>query len=350
MRGRLQVGEARTGHHFGGDGRDGRACRFGDEWHGARCARVGLQHIDVLTLDGELHIDEAADLQRVGERRGFLLQALDHVGAERVRGQGAGGIAGVHARFLNMLHHAGDVHLFAVRDLGIQSSGSRYVSFLDGDDTFCPNRFVCVEGILEADSAVDAVYGDTTVVVEDVSQETSWEDGQYFGVGDPCTGATLLSRLIQSHPWATSAITARRCLLEKTGLFSDKLSVAEDCHLWMRMAAIGNIVHTGFRDPVSVYHRQAESLYRAGVENKSHYSTALQLFYRWLKRRTVRQEISITAKQEITAWIDNSLIQLRSEKRVGMLVRLLTGWIAVAPELTLHRRNASHAIRALLGR
>ena len=253
---------------------------------------------------------------------------------------------------VRLLHHEQRRNrgVSATRNLGIESSDSEYISFLDGDDTFCPNRFDCILSILEADSTIDAVYGDTVVVIEDESQQSTWKEGQYFGVGEACTGPSLLSRLIHSHPWATSAITARRRLLNRTGLFNEALSVAEDCHLWMRMAAIGKIVPNGTSDPVSVYHRQADSLYRVGVDNKWHYSRALQLFYRWLKKQTASDEVLQVARREIGAWLDNAFIQLRSEKRTGMLTRMLVDWTSVAPELTLRRRNLSHVAHALIGR
>lgn len=251
-----------------------------------------------------------------------------------------------------LLRHPGNQNrgVSATRNLGIASSDSRYVTFLDGDDTFCSNRFDCVNSILENDPEVDAVYGDTVVVIEDESQHESWQEGQFFGVGESCRGTTLLKRLIHSKPWATSAITVRRKLFAKTGVFNEQLSVAEDCHLWMRMAAIGNVVPDGSPAPVSVYHRQADSLYRAGVENKWHYSQALRLFYRWLKQQNASPEIVETAQREIAAWLDNTLIQLRFERRTKMLLRMISSWSTAAPGLALRPRNLSHAAHAVFGR
>lgn len=253
---------------------------------------------------------------------------------------------------VRLLHHPGQKNrgVSASRNLGIAASASRYVSFLDGDDTFCANRFQCIDSILEQDPSVDAVYGETVVVIEDDSQNQSWEDGQYFGVGERCTGPELLTRLIHSNPWATSAITTRRELFKKTGVFNEELSIAEDCHLWMRMAAVGKVVPDGVTEPVSVYHRQAQSLYRAGVDNKWHYSQALRMFYRWVKEETDQAEMVRMVRREITDWLDNTFIQLRSERRTGTLLKMMRDWLIAAPELTARSRNVSHALHALAGR
>ncbi len=60
--------ERLAGHDAGGDLGDRRADGLGDEGHGARGARVDFQHVDRAVLDGELHVHQAADIQRLGHR------------------------------------------------------------------------------------------------------------------------------------------------------------------------------------------------------------------------------------------------------------------------------------------
>ena len=45
------------------------AGRLGDERHRARRPRVGLDHVDLGALHGELHVDQPAHAQRLGDRR-----------------------------------------------------------------------------------------------------------------------------------------------------------------------------------------------------------------------------------------------------------------------------------------
>ena len=63
---------------------------LGDEGHGARGARVDFEHEDVAVLDGVLHVHQAADLERQGERRRLALQLGDDRRRQRVHRQRAG--------------------------------------------------------------------------------------------------------------------------------------------------------------------------------------------------------------------------------------------------------------------
>ena len=69
---------------------------------------VGLEHVDLPVLHGELDVDEAAHLERLGQRAGVALELVDHLVAQRLRGQRAGGVARVHPGLLHVFHHSGD--------------------------------------------------------------------------------------------------------------------------------------------------------------------------------------------------------------------------------------------------
>ncbi len=103
-----------AGHDAGGDLRDLRADHLGDERHRAGGARIDLEHVDDAVLDGVLHVHQSADVERQSERLGLPLELRHGLGRERARGQGAGGIARMDARLLDVLHDAGDVDGLAV--------------------------------------------------------------------------------------------------------------------------------------------------------------------------------------------------------------------------------------------
>ena len=87
---------------------------LGDKRHGTARARVGLDHVDSLALDGVLYVDETAHAQRHRDTaRGLAklgLQAL----AKAERRDAGRGVAGVNAGLLDVLQDAADVDLFAV--------------------------------------------------------------------------------------------------------------------------------------------------------------------------------------------------------------------------------------------
>ena len=110
-------GQFGPGHHPGADLGDRHAGRLGDERHGAGGARIHLQHVDRVVLDGVLHVHQPDDVQRLGHRLGFGLQFGDHRRRQGIGRQRAGGIAGMDAGFLDMLHDAGDVDAFRRRQM-----------------------------------------------------------------------------------------------------------------------------------------------------------------------------------------------------------------------------------------
>ena len=120
-------------HHARGDLRERDADGLGDERHGAGRARVHLQHVDRVVADGELHVDEPDHAEGLGERARLSTQSLDLVLAERVRRQRAGGVTGVNARLLDVLHHAPDDHPRPVRD-GIHIDLDRVLEELVDED------------------------------------------------------------------------------------------------------------------------------------------------------------------------------------------------------------------------
>ena len=108
------VVERLAGHDAGGDLGDRPADGLGDERHGARGARVDLQHEDGAVLDGVLHVHQAADIERAGQRRRLALQLVDDLGGQRVHRQRAGAVARMDAGLLDVLHDAGDEGVLAV--------------------------------------------------------------------------------------------------------------------------------------------------------------------------------------------------------------------------------------------
>ena len=86
------------------------ADHLGDERHGARGARIDLEHIDLAVLERILHVHQPADVERQRKLGGLRLEPGDRLGRERTGRQRAGAVAGVDARFLDMLHDPRDEH------------------------------------------------------------------------------------------------------------------------------------------------------------------------------------------------------------------------------------------------
>jgi hypothetical protein len=64
-----ELGEGGAHHHPAGHLHQGHAGGLGHERHGAAGARVGLDHEDLAVTHGELHVDQAPDVEGLGDAR-----------------------------------------------------------------------------------------------------------------------------------------------------------------------------------------------------------------------------------------------------------------------------------------
>ena len=95
---------------------------LGDKRHGTACARVGLDHVDGLALNGVLHVDQAADSQRHRDAARGLAKLCLQALAKAERRNAGRRVAGVNTGLLDMLQNAADVDLFAIAqgvDIGL---------------------------------------------------------------------------------------------------------------------------------------------------------------------------------------------------------------------------------------
>ena len=103
-------------HHAAGELGQRQAGGLGDERDRPRGARVGLDDVQVVAVDAVLDVDQADHAEREREVARGLADLVQHLGAERVRRQHAGRVAGVDAGLLDVLHDAADPDVLAVAD------------------------------------------------------------------------------------------------------------------------------------------------------------------------------------------------------------------------------------------
>ncbi len=113
---RAEVGEPLAEDDARGQLRHGHPGGLAHERHRARAARIHLEDVQLVVLVGELHVDETPHAETKGEQLRLLAHLLERTLPERDRGDDAGGVAGVHAGLLDVLHHGADVDILAVGD------------------------------------------------------------------------------------------------------------------------------------------------------------------------------------------------------------------------------------------
>jgi glycosyltransferase involved in cell wall biosynthesis len=124
------------------------------------------------------------------------------------------------------------------RNLAVTAARTRWVSFLDSDDWWTPQRMVRVRASLV--NGVDIVYHRLTVHRADASSGEKPSHGSLLG--DQLRSADPLMHMIRfGNPLPTSATTVRRELMVAIGGFDESRDLAsvEDFDAWLRLASQG---------------------------------------------------------------------------------------------------------------
>jgi glycosyltransferase involved in cell wall biosynthesis len=225
---------------------------------------------------------------------------------------------------IRVLQHpaAGHRGAGASRNLGIMASTGEIIAFLDGDDWYFENRFAVSLPILRDRPDVDGVYESARIELEDGG---SWFGGaeRRFGILEPLEGTALLSKLLSGQPWPTTAFTCRRGFLDRTGLFPEHLHIAEDCHLWFRMACLGRLVAGKAEAPVSAYYRHAANTYHPALDRKLDMVKVMADVWNWsrgVKMATDRRTALLTGVRD---YIWNGVVACRKQDRDALAWELL---------------------------
>lgn len=128
----------------------------------------------------------------------------------------------------------------ASRNLGIKNSSFNYISFLDADDWYLPNRFQKDFEIFAKLETADGVYGATGFYHENKSQ---LDLESLTTLRSRISPDQLIYNLLDGNGghFTTDAVTLKREFLERIGCFDEGMKLHQDTHLWIRCALQGNI-------------------------------------------------------------------------------------------------------------
>lgn len=146
-----------------------------------------------------------------------------------------------HSKIKVLTHHNHqNKGVSASRNLGIKHAKSQYISFLDSDDYYLPNRFDAEIRLCNEIGEIDGVYGAALYCDTVTKQDTLYTIREYIEPDN------LFKTLLWQDKglFCTPTITVKKSLFDKTGYFDTKLKVAEDTDLWFRLSAYGKL-HSG---------------------------------------------------------------------------------------------------------
>lgn len=302
--------------------------------------------------NGERYLERAVASVLATEYPSIEVLIVDD-GSEDRTGEIADRLCAVWAGQCRLLRHpdGGNHGVSASRNLGISASNSEWVALLDADDFYLPHRFTAFRGLLAEGRAFDASYqmceirgderGDSPSPNPDVPASNR------FGIDRELTGAALLGALLQGKCWATSAITIRRNLLKRVGLFDPRKRIAEDCDLWFRIAAVGRVLAGDLESPISVYWRHANNTYRYDAAHRVPMVRAMLDAWRWSRAVGTTPEVLAAFSVGVPNYAMRSILATREAGRVDIAAEIMRLMMAYGQLRFLTQRRTLRQIAAL---
>lgn len=143
----------------------------------------------------------------------------------------------------------------ASRNLGINEAAFSYISFLDADDIYLPNRFKKDKIVFESQNNVDAVYSKAVLknFRNEILVEYGYEDKirERIGVNGSALDFYIESLKIKSSLFHTNSITFKKSFLLEGKLFDERLRLHQDSELWRRLLRRGHFFSGELSIPVA---------------------------------------------------------------------------------------------------
>lgn len=179
------------------------------------------------------------------------------------------------------------------RNTGIKVAKGEFVAFLDDDDEWLPTKLEKQLVVMESDKSIGLVYTGTHTIYVDCHIE-------YNSI--PSLQGDMSRRILYDNfAGSTTTVMIRKAILEKTGLFDEKLLALQDYDLWIRICqcakvgvvseALVNYYNYNSTNQISANYKKYEDAYDS--INRKYTNLYTLLSSREMKKKLAEQKISI---------------------------------------------------------
>ena len=144
--------------------------------------------------------------------------------------------------------------LSAARNTGLRLAQGEFLSFLDSDDLFLPDKLSLLVRALQADPGWGMAAGQAVLI-----DENDAPTGKIYTTPIP----EPVEQLLLGNPLHVGSVLVRSIWQDKAGEFDESLRSYEDWDMWLRLARLG--CKFGWVDaPVSLYRFHSAQMTRIG--------------------------------------------------------------------------------------
>ena len=140
---------------------------------------------------------------------------------------------------INYENSAGPAH---ARNMGINTSSSRYVAFLDADDLWLPDKLANQISIFESNPDYSLVCGNMSTIDDD-GYLMSRRSNDPSSIFNNLTQEERIISLLRKNWVKTLTVMVTRESLDHVGLFDESLQSCTDWDLWLRYAINKELIH-----------------------------------------------------------------------------------------------------------
>lgn len=138
------------------------------------------------------------------------------------------------------------------RNRGVLQAESEWISFLDDDDEFVPEKIEVIESVISNQNDVDIIYHSATIYM--VNERVHYKSG----ASGPLSNDMYNELLVKNIIGGTSAATIKKKTMMEVGGFDENLPALQDYDLWLRLAKANKKFHF-IAKPLLNYHHETKT-------------------------------------------------------------------------------------------